>query len=82
MACGVGTVATRVGDAERIVRASERLVEPGDSVALADCMQAALASQDDPARSETERAFLQANYATDQCMTAYRDCYTQLSGAA
>ena len=91
MACGVLTIATRVGDSERIISDAARLVSPGDSQALAAAIAAALAAAPADAecgggarqqdRVDTERAFLRAHYETGLCMQAYRHAYEKLLGA-
>ncbi len=90
MACGVATVATRVGDSERIISDAARLVTPGDSQGLATAIAGALDAVRKDAKCEngtgqgarinTERAFLRAHYETDVCIQAYRRAYDKLLG--
>lgn len=86
MACGVLSVATRVGDTELILQDATRLVPPGDVVALAGAISAALEarkradSATDEQRVGAERAHLRGLYDVDLCMQAYRDTYARLLG--
>lgn len=80
MACGVKTVATRVGDVERILRDPDRTVCPGDASDLAYKIRHAL---DEPVEVErqrilAEREFLSSNYQIEQCMAAYMNTYEEL----
>jgi glycosyltransferase involved in cell wall biosynthesis len=86
MACGVLTVATRVGDTERILQDDNRLVPPGDAVALAGAINAALETlrradaTADAQRVNAERTHLRGLYDVDLCMQAYRETYARLLG--
>jgi glycosyltransferase involved in cell wall biosynthesis len=81
MACGVKTVATGVGDVERILDVPARVACPGDAADLASKIGQALTSRDDAAeqkRASTEREFVQRYYSTGQCMTAYLNTYQEI----
>lgn len=86
MACGVLTVATRVGDTEHILPDSSRLVEAGDAAALAEAIHGALEllgnsdAAATAARVQSERNRLSAEYDMHRCVQAYRDTYAQLIG--
>ena len=80
MACGVNTVATRVGDVDRILLDPARVVCPGDESDLAFKIRQALDAPADAQRDrvQTEREFLLSNYSTEQCMTAYVNIYQEM----
>ncbi|MCR9258923.1 MAG: glycosyltransferase [Pseudomonadaceae bacterium] len=80
MACGVNTVATTVGDAQRIVQSPARQVVPGDVQDLAAKISTAMVETDKnrDARIMQEREFLNSNYSAPMCMQAYCDHYQNL----
>jgi len=83
MACGVYTVATRAGDAARIVRDPVRLTEPGNVDGLAGIIRRGLCEHSDPAaRIAAERAFLHSHYEAGLCAAKYLEHYRGLSEAA
>jgi glycosyltransferase involved in cell wall biosynthesis len=80
MACGVKTVATRVGDVALILGDPARVVEPGNVAELAQKIKLALQCKEDLERRRVgqEIELIRAEYHTGQCMQAYLNTYNKL----
>ncbi len=78
MACGVTAVATRVGDAPRILDDAARLVRVGDADDLAQKIRYALDHLGQ--WCERDRALIAQHYHIDACMQAYLQAYEELVG--
>lgn len=73
MACGVATVATKVGDVEKILTEPKRLANPGDAGDLADKIAYALS-----AAPTDDRAYVEQHFGLDRCNAAYCETYVGL----
>ncbi len=84
MACGLNSIATRVGDVPRLLDDS-RLAEPGDVGGLKARMRDALETRADPqiaaSRLERDRKILTEQYSTALCVQAYLDTYAEVCPA-
>lgn len=82
-ACGVPTVASRVGDAQRVVNEEAALVTPGDVAALRTALRRllALSAADRAALVARQRERMENEYSLERCNRAYLDLYHELAGS-
>ncbi|MEM7079844.1 MAG: glycosyltransferase [Pseudomonadota bacterium] len=75
-ACGVGCVATDVGDVRRIILQPERIVAPGDVASLVTTINANLRMDAEDARRA--RVHICNNYHIEECLESYFLTYAEL----
>ncbi len=82
MACGVPVVATDVGDAQRLVRGTGKLVPPGDITKLAAAL-CELINMEPQARKElgaSARAYIGSRFSLESAVAQYNALYAKIAG--
>lgn len=81
-ACGAPVVATRVGDAERVVAEPEALVPPGDAAALAAAVMRELSrpAAQRRAQAEANRERVATAFSLERCHARYFVLHAELAG--
>ncbi|HAS8533059.1 TPA: glycosyltransferase [Vibrio vulnificus] len=80
MSCGVGVVATDVGDAANIISNPGNIVEPQNAVALADCLERYISKLNisDHQISDDLRASIQSRYSIEVAWKRYENLYKSI----
>ena len=82
-ACGLGVVATDVGDAARLIQKPRFIAPPADSAGLSFAIASLLGLTDQQRRElgATNSAHVHKHYSHDDCVARYAELYEHLLGA-